>query len=998
MKKSTGRNRPTRHTPTPRRRKPKPARRLVWMLAIPIGFAACLSDEPTLDTIGQPLDTAATDAEEEPGALPQLPPGEIIDTQPQAAWTEGAFSVSHDGAAEYRLPLWVPDGRGSGLEPELALHYNSRGGNGILGVGWSLTGLSSITPCPRTLAHDGHIAQVSHTGADAYCMDGQRLRPHAGDVDGALAFRTEHDTFSRILARPLPGSSNAQPANFHVLTKDGRILIYGEDGNALVRVPRLSGNIADPEDPVLTPGATVTVAWALRRIEDRNGNAITIDYLRTAPTSSNLWAMELLPFNITYGPNRSVRFHYESRPDLVDHFYGGLSGGVHTQIQRRLLDIEMYDGPNLLRRYRFSYQNESITGRSLLTRVQECDPSDVCLNALEFDWSPGSWEFDDVPMSFNLPSHPTTQFTFGDVNGDGAYDLLYSGLAPDPRPGAPGRPNVWQMRLSNRTTGFSSVQELGISNIEDLLHRPKFRTIDYDLDGRMDLLTEVPGAEGTTRFALYRSLGTSYQIYAPGIDETRVGTEAGQTNSAYFTDLDGNGLPDYLSPRIESDTSQRWFYRFNSETGFGAVGRSQEVTQFPAGQAKATDFNGDGRANLLVWDTSRYRGLGEFAGVLSAVNVDLPFILPSENFDRQNLHLADVNCDSLQDAIYPFSGLGTRLNSGQGFSRLIDGPTDYMNPSRNGRTGNRGVRIVDFNNDGCDDVLLLHDGVPTDPDQHTLGMQLYVWRSNRFVRIPLMRPAPAFTTIDEIQPIDFDGDSAIDLTQVDEASPHNLKILRRRGGQPDQLVRVKVEGLGPRVEVEYTTLAGARHASCSSEYPLMCPQRGGSIVASHWLANGLGGAEPWHQFDHRYSAARVDLRGRGWLGFEQHTVTDRENGAETRTQFNNTARRDLDLGGRTAICTRLPICHIEWSTTSIAMAKGICERSPRATASALVTHRVSMRSSSGLKATSTRSRSGVLHGEISTLAQASSNTMRSATERKPLWWISTRNGPTNIRI
>src|SRR4051812_30970219 len=52
-------------------------------------------------------------------------------------WNEGRFSVSGDGAAEYSLPLWTPKGRGD-LQPELGLSYNSRGGNGLLGVGWSL--------------------------------------------------------------------------------------------------------------------------------------------------------------------------------------------------------------------------------------------------------------------------------------------------------------------------------------------------------------------------------------------------------------------------------------------------------------------------------------------------------------------------------------------------------------------------------------------------------------------------------------------------------------------------------------------------------------------------------------------------------------------------------------------------------------------------------------------------------------------------------------------
>src|SRR5262249_12611038 len=70
-----------------------------------------------------------------------------------AGTTQGNFRVTSDGAGSYSIPLWVSPGR-AGIQPELTLEYNSRSGNGPLGVGWALQGLSQITRCRRTFPQD----------------------------------------------------------------------------------------------------------------------------------------------------------------------------------------------------------------------------------------------------------------------------------------------------------------------------------------------------------------------------------------------------------------------------------------------------------------------------------------------------------------------------------------------------------------------------------------------------------------------------------------------------------------------------------------------------------------------------------------------------------------------------------------------------------------------------------------------------------------------------
>jgi hypothetical protein len=124
-----------------------------------------------------------------------------------AGSTPGSFRVTESGAAEYRIALRVPPGI-AGLEPKLALTYNSQAGNGLLGMGWNLEGLSAITRCPRTMAQDGVRGGVSYDANDRFCLDGQRLvaiPPGAYGADGT-EYRTERESFTKVVSYGTAGS------------------------------------------------------------------------------------------------------------------------------------------------------------------------------------------------------------------------------------------------------------------------------------------------------------------------------------------------------------------------------------------------------------------------------------------------------------------------------------------------------------------------------------------------------------------------------------------------------------------------------------------------------------------------------------------------------------------------------------------------------------------------------------------------------------------------
>jgi hypothetical protein len=174
--------------------------------------------------------------------------------------TPGSFAVTATGEATYTVPIPLPRGTG-GLTPQIAFVYGHQRGNGLLGMGLRLAGLSVIHRCEHTLAQDGLIRAVSMSTSDKLCLDGNKLRLTGGTYGAAgSTYQTELETFSKVTAN---GTTGYGPEWFEVKLKNGLTYEYGNTSDSRIEA---------------TGSATIPKLWALNKIKDRDGNYILFTY------------------------------------------------------------------------------------------------------------------------------------------------------------------------------------------------------------------------------------------------------------------------------------------------------------------------------------------------------------------------------------------------------------------------------------------------------------------------------------------------------------------------------------------------------------------------------------------------------------------------------------------------------------------------------------------------------------------------------------------------
>lgn len=635
------------------------------------------------------------------------------------------------GAGTYTIPLAVPPGI-AGTQPALSLNYSSKGGNGDLGMGWSLSGLSAIHRCPSTQAQDGRSVAVNYSSTDRLCLDGQHLVLVSGTYGATGAvYRTEMDSGVRITEFAGISSVTTTSFYFEVDYQDGRQAFYGYE------------TASNSGATVVPAGAPAPLVWAESREQDAALNNIVYFY-GTAGGEYHIVA-------ITYtgkssggtvaNGSREIQFSYTARNDpSISYLAGGAS--PETEV---LTSITTWAGATEAREYDLAYTSSAATTRSLLQSVQECgfdlSKTKHCLPATTFTWQNGL-SFSALqnisvptPVGGTNPSVAAMQASVSidkDYLGDGRRELLAIQGNTDPQLfWLDGSSPPLDLNTNSRCDSGVDYDATGQASA------------DFDDDGKAELACIQNSRLSIV--GLNSSGGVAYT------DSTQIAVFPSGTGSVYrfFGDFNGDGLTDVISvgEATQGAAVPLYFYSNKLAPGgtpqFSATGENiynLQTTAWPDGlggtvytsetMQPAEDLDGNGVPDFFIFP---------------AVN---PLSTPGPTPASKILFLGTNPDGSVSTNVVPYSSLNLAATYNGGVAN-----------------GSSGSWFMDINGDGLPDLVYVGpnaSGVTTWQYQLNLGNQQFAPPVDTGVTV-----ATDSQAIISAVPADVDNDGSQEMIYAD---------------------------------------------------------------------------------------------------------------------------------------------------------------------------------------------------------------------------------------
>lgn len=769
----------------------------------------------------------------------------IINAQCYAAQmsTPGNFSVGKEGNAQYSIPIQIR-GNFGGIAPNIELKYDSKNANsnGMVGLGWSLSGFSSINRCAKTIAQDGVSAPVLDAVPGALsltpCLDGQRLVQNntiSAGTDNTV-YGTELEDFSLIIGYSQslsnPVVNNTQftiRSKKRIIKNYNQIRMYGQEDNAY----------------------SVNVSWPITTIFDNFMNLISFQYTLD---QANL---DIYPAAITYTPHGAnsqtlAEFVFDTRPDAVTSYREGSS----IREVKRLSKIQTYSGSGstlaLLKEYRLTYEQEPTTQRSRLISITECDGKSVCLPPTTIVYSSTSQvQFDTTFQSDVIDWGLDFGRGWVDANGDGKVDFCRL------------IGNIGAYKLACTMSNGNSFGITTTSSILDPGIDVSRKWVDVNGDGLADFCRIT----GTTGF---------YQLTCT------LSTPSGFGDTVSSSIDPGNEMGNALWFDSHSDGRMR-YCRFSGTTDFkcALLQGTTFVDEFAGGK-------GSGKFDLvdIVGGGLIYR-CGQYPGLTSCIS--LAGRLP--NFSSAVIDgtgwWADINGDGKSDycKISPDNTVNSTIicshalgvsNTDSSILRFEAYPTIYSDSMDLGLPIGR--KWIDINRDSHLDYCRV------------------IGSTGLYKLACTLSAENSFGSTITSNAIDKGLDAGSDWVDVKGTGEEAYcRVIGTANLQDSRIactpiivgtnvVTKIIDGLGLNTSIDYAPITDANiyTKDNNSIYPISDIVVPYYVVSSVAVDDAAGGSR---HFSYKYGGLKFDNSGRGSLGFRWEQSTDMETGIISRSDY-----------------------------------------------------------------------------------------------------------------
>jgi RHS repeat-associated protein len=819
---------------------------------------------------------------------------DIYSTDPEAIGSiDGHLNISPTGAAVYSIPIEVPTGVG-GMQPSLAIVYNSQSRNGVAGWGCNLSGISAITRAPKDIYHDGTAKGLTHTADEAYMLDGQRLIYSSGTTgqEGAVYY-PESDPFTKVIVH---GIYNISTANtwFEILTKEGMKYYYG--------------NTSDARQTYSVGSSPRINAWYLNYVEDVLGNYMNYSYVAYS------YFKHLS--SITYGKNKNetttfqntITFNYSYRSDQTPFVMEGVKGYLNY----RLSGITCKTGTNIYREYVLGYNNASDHFSRLITVTAKNGLGET-LKPTKLNWSflPNfnqsaysttvSNTYIPLGVYGNNVAHSAQTYISGDLNGDGLDDLI--GIFPyknysrylNSKNYSCTSTNIAYVYLAalnasgNIQFNYSNYYDLGASfSIDELQSQIEgVSAIDFNGDGTKEIFvprTNFISSKKQIIFSFFHQTSISGSF---GYDLKRSSEMPIYTTG----DINNDGKGDIILMEKGHSSNKYPCVVTGHNQGTSLYVGSFDLT-LPSKPEKmfVADFNGNGLNDILVFYSGGYTIFwNQGGGISNSTFSDSQKTTGTNIDDVIKVHMGDFNGDGLPDFIMNArkkTEWNFALNNGNGtFTRQLACTLDIYDQETRKDDAFFNCYVYDFDFDGKSDVVIKKSMFVK--KSNTLGLNVW-WSHDKTVTSWMKSTGTGLSEVKSITSTktddasgkfcvigDFNGDGQMELMNYafDSNNTQSWKIYKNPYfNTSSSKVTSVTSGYGGSTTISYSPLTNGSiyKKGTGSSYPVIDYTLPIHAVKTIGFDTGYGTMS----VNYQYAGLKIHAQGKGVIGMMSQTATN----------------------------------------------------------------------------------------------------------------------------